>query len=470
MGHGWRLSQVVAVRAEGLPIRELLPLLSEKTGVRLVADSFVTDDKVILLGPPRPLRDLLSDVAALFDDGWIVEQTGKEAPSYRLSRSQRARRYEQRLAEEMDNRVLGQLDDQVKALKETPEQFARRSPSDPARQTLSTADGRLATDVFALLPPEKRRQLIDQWYVRLPVSALSADQKKQLEPHFFGDKFKPDPNDPNGLTPTPVPREEMDKRDITFDILGNRLTGQLHVSLRAPTGFDLPLADVHTNARLPLPAHGNPYTGAKVTDLREVPTADDIRAAQGQGWIEKLRALAEKTGKPIVSDFFRSKSMQFATVGEEPVAAHPGEAALDTLCQEPGYLWWIRGKTLMLRKRDWYYQQLYEVPDWWTQTLVRRVKEQKGIVTNGDVLSLLDLTTNQIVGLSESSGEQSDRRILAGLRATFAVIAGSPVDKKAPLYSGQFTSPELRRATVKPDLSDPRMNAFFPGVSGGAFP
>ena len=34
-----RLSQMVAVRAEGLPIGELLPLLSEKTGVRLIADT-----------------------------------------------------------------------------------------------------------------------------------------------------------------------------------------------------------------------------------------------------------------------------------------------------------------------------------------------------------------------------------------------------------------------------------------------
>ena len=173
-----------------------------------------------------------------------------------------------------------------------------------------------------------------------------------------------------------------------------------------------------------------------------------------------------------MSDFYHSKPMHFSTEGEETTSNDPATAALDALCREPGYLWWARGKTLLLRKRDWYYQRLYEVPDAWIQTLVRHVKEQNGKVTNGDVLSLLDLTTDQIVGLSESSGGQDDRRILAGLRMMLAVMANSPVDRKAPIYAGrvQPATDNSRRATVKPNLADPRMNAFFKALLAEHFP
>src|SRR5437899_2553198 len=57
-----RASQKVAVTAEGMPIRDLLAALSDKTGVSVSAADELADEKVMLFSPARPLRDLLEDL------------------------------------------------------------------------------------------------------------------------------------------------------------------------------------------------------------------------------------------------------------------------------------------------------------------------------------------------------------------------------------------------------------------------
>jgi hypothetical protein len=116
--------------------------------------------------------------------------------------------------------------------------------------------------------------------------------------------------------------------------------------------------------------------------------------------------------------------------------AAPAVTALDAFCRPQGYLWWNRGKTLLLRKRDWYTQRLYEVPDRWVSGLIERLKAEKGVLTIDDVLSLHQLTTNQIAGLNGRMGIHSDRLAMSGLRELLAVVAAIPGDKSRPLYSG----------------------------------
>src|SRR4051812_11617631 len=65
-----RAAQKVTVSAEGLPVTELLALLAQKTGISLSAAPEVADDKVIVFGPACPLREILADIAALFNDRW----------------------------------------------------------------------------------------------------------------------------------------------------------------------------------------------------------------------------------------------------------------------------------------------------------------------------------------------------------------------------------------------------------------
>ena len=62
------LDQQIHIQAEGIPISNLLALVSKQTGVDVIARSDVADDKVIIFGPPRPLKAVLADLAALYND------------------------------------------------------------------------------------------------------------------------------------------------------------------------------------------------------------------------------------------------------------------------------------------------------------------------------------------------------------------------------------------------------------------
>src|SRR5205823_3062379 len=89
-----RLAQMVRVSVEGLPVSDLLAKLAAKTGVALAAEPDIGDDKLIVFGPARPLRELLADLAALFNDRWESKRTVSGAVRYRLFRSAAARQLE----------------------------------------------------------------------------------------------------------------------------------------------------------------------------------------------------------------------------------------------------------------------------------------------------------------------------------------------------------------------------------------
>ena len=79
----------------------------------------------------------------------------------------------------------------------------------------------------------------------------------------------------------------------------------------------------------------------------------------------------------------------------------PEVIALDRLCWKVGYLWWTRSDgALLFRKRDWFEQQRYEVPDRWLVETVARMKAQKHIPKVADLLRARELTARQILGLN----------------------------------------------------------------------
>lgn len=456
-----RLRQKVIVEAEGIPLGDLMAVVKKKTGIAISANSSIADDKVIVFGPARPLGDVLADIAALYNATWLVETGSDGVNRYVLARDVKSRHYDEDLANANDRQLLAQLDDQAKALEETPEEPARRPENDPARQALKDPNVRIITGIYALLSRSQREQLIEKWRVSLPVSALSKTQKDQIEHMFHGPEFSPDKT--GGLQITEIPRDEMDKHELTFDILGWAGDGSARVFMTAPSGFNMLMAAFHASAKFALPPRGDPYSGKKVAAAAPLPDLEDVRAAAGD-WIDRLKSLAEKSGQPIVSDFYRSKPIQAAEAGEEPNAANPGAGALDGLCRPQGYLWWNRSRTLLFRKRDWYTQQLYEVPDRWVVTLVQHLKAQNGVPTYADVYSLLDLSTNQIVGLMQSAGGFTDRRILAGLRETLACAAAATRDPDQPLWTGPITSPtenNIDRLALRPDPGSPRQRALL---------
>jgi beta-lactamase regulating signal transducer with metallopeptidase domain len=452
-----RLDQRVKISAEGISLGELLPLISQKTGVSLAANRYTADDKVVLFGPARPLRDVLADIAALFNDLWDPEQGNDGKIQYVLIRDLKTRQYEERLGQESDRRLLAQLEEQVKALRETPSQLERRPEADPIR-ALSHADFRTATRLYALLGPEQKRTLIERWQIRFPVSEIPTDLKAALESLFFGEKLSPAKN--NGFQITEIPREKMDTADISFGIMGHWSTGLFQVFMQAPTGFTMPIMSFNAATKFVFPPHGNPYTGDKIPTRTPLPDPAQVKEATAKEWPDRLKQLADKTGFAIVSDYYRSKPIVVAAQGDEPVDANTPTGALDAFCQPQGYLWWTRGKTLVLKKRDWHNQRLYEVPDRWVTGLVERMKAQGGLPTYADLFGLLELSTSQMVGLADSAGGNADRRLLAGLREMLTAAAASPGDKKRPVYTGLTYASHAHTNAIHPNMADPRHHAL----------
>ncbi|HLJ54010.1 MAG TPA: hypothetical protein VKT77_03170 [Chthonomonadaceae bacterium] len=451
-----RCNQRVAISAEGIPIRDLLALLSEKTRVDLKAQDYVANDKIVLFTPARPLRDVLNDIATLFDDGWLPGKTGDHKNRYLLVRTQRGRDYEDGLSQDMNRKMLAQMDAQVKALQETPDELKRRPASDPIRRALSTEDGRLGTGIFALLNAQQRAQLMENWRTQIPVSMLSAEQKKGLEPLFFGDRF--DASKTGGFVLNQIPREEMDKHEMRFNLIG--FHGELSVYMTAPIGFNVEVTKFSAGAKFLLPPHGNPYTGKPVKAGAGLPDSKRVAVSRGASWVETLHALEEKTGMPVVADFYRSKPVHAAD-GEQDVSSDPAVQALDALSRPEGYLWWTRDKTLLLRKRDWYSQRLYEAPDWWVETVAKRIDAHKDALTYADVLSLSDLSVDQIIGLFESLGLHTNRDNLSGLREMLASLAACPIDVNTRLYKGIVIAGDSQKLGVHPYLNDARQRALL---------
>src|SRR5579871_3239864 len=176
-----RLSQRVAIRAEGLPVTELLALLSHKTGVAFTTQEDIGDEKVVLFSPARPLRDTLADLAALFNNQWIHVEKEGERPRYKLIRTGVARAYEDSFTGGPRQRMMMQLEEQVRALEETTEQLKRRPADDVIRATLLNPERRLATQFYALLPPDQKQQLFATGaMLPVPFSALTHEQQNAL--------------------------------------------------------------------------------------------------------------------------------------------------------------------------------------------------------------------------------------------------------------------------------------------------
>ena len=109
------------------------------------------------------------------------------------------------------------------------------------------------------------------------------------------------------------------------------------------------------------------------------------------------------TGNPVMADYFRAKDME--SLFENPAPALTAKELanatnmLDAFCRPGGCLWWTSGKTLLLRTRTWYVTRRYEISDRWLLDVSKHLQAQRGIPTYADVLRLLDLTPEQMVGL-----------------------------------------------------------------------
>jgi hypothetical protein len=494
-----RLLQKVAVRAEGLSLDDLFILLSRKTGIELSASRDTGEEKVLLFGPARPLRELLADLAALLNDRWERKTTTGGGTRYVLARDLRARQYEARLVHATVERLMAKLDEQVRALAETPEQLARRPEHDPIRVFLSEdAMGRVGTIFYAALSRAQREALFARRRLDIPFAALSPEQQEPLRKAFAEriaaeqEFFKQNPELLAGR-PVPVRKpEELEKGTLRFRVqptggfvsvginmgrlpmLAQVTVDEAGRTAYSTSGWPITLLDSRTGWLLP--PHGNPYTRAPVPGDASLPAVgypperSEGRvpargAAAEKAWPDRLRRLAEASGAAVMADYYRGKPLARPPDAADPTRpADAPTAALDALCQRDGYLWWMRGKTLLLRKRDWYQQRLYEVSDRWMLALIERLKIQSGIPSYADVARVLELTTDQIVDLNSLQGGSyvDEPELLAGLPELLAIVNASPKGLTTPLTTGSPTAEGLERSTLTYRVLTPRQRALLP--------
>jgi hypothetical protein len=178
-------------------------------------------------------------------------------------------------------------------------------------------------------------------------------------------------------------------------------------------------------------------------------------SANTADWPDRLKKLAESTGCTVVSDYYRSKLVtrpydEMLADGGTP----PTIAALDRICHKQGYLWWVHGKTLLFRKRDWYKQRQYEVPDSWLTSLCERMKAQHGAPTYRDFFSLSALDRRQVLGLASlrfrqqpadtTSVNEIGENNLAGFFDALALAKDLYGDDKKPLQKKGLQPDDFR--------------------------
>jgi hypothetical protein len=466
-----RLDRAVTVSVEGMAVAELLERLSAKTGIALAAAPDLGQEKVIAFGRNRPLRELLADLATLFNNRWRREKRGGEL-RYVMDRDAAARQHEELLVRAELERLLARFQAQLQALPLTPAELAAQPREGLSNAFLSDPDMRPALELAALLDSRQRERLLSRGRLSIPLAALGGPHRDKVR-DLLGRRLAAEQaffDSPEGqalgpkLTAMRRGFADIEKGAVRFRAHrtgGYRLVGmevgtrRFDAQVREKEGggdslvmSGWPIALLETSEAWLLPPHGNPYTGEPVA-AAAMPAVEAIRQAGATRALgDRLRHLARATGRPVLADFYRCPPVA------RPVGAAAGTpveermAALDAVCRPAGYLWWMRGETLLLRKRDWYTQRLYEVPDTWLTAVTGRLRAQEGRLTFGDLYRLLELTERQLVGLTslaEAHAEDTDQ--IVGLPELLAVLrAGTPAN--APVLHGQPSAAERRRSTV----------------------
>ncbi len=408
-----RLDRAVSVRVEGIPVGDLLALLAKKTGVELKASREVADDKVVVFSPSRPLRATLTDLAALFNDSWEPIDLANGQKRYLLVRRSKALRYEDGLEQQVVTRMKALLDAQVKALDETPEQTAKRPAKDFIRQNFESrlTHGRQATRLYGQLSQDQKDSLFAQGFLNVSFASSTPTQQIMAREAFGEVLTTLRVLDEAQRAQFPEVHIVMDSPDVLersglrFRLTHTNNAGLSAEVLQVILGANtyMTMGRFESKEQWLLPPHGNPYTRKEVAEKAVLPAVDLIRkASEKTTWIDRLQALAESSHCPIFADYFRSPALIHDLQAAPPVADSP-TSALDALCRPSGYLWWVGDgldQTVLLRKRDWYTQRRYEVPDAWMREMARRLARQKSVPTYGDLCQLLDLTPSQISGLN----------------------------------------------------------------------
>ena len=434
-----RLQRKVRVHAEGIALGELLPLVSRKCQVQLTVSRDLADEKILHFGPERPLGVVLADLAALFNARWT--RTGGPEAAYELAQSLPQRQLEARLLRSVTERMMAQLEEQVRALGETPEQLRQRPPTDRVRRLFSSDEPGhlLGTQIYALLGPQHRERLFAAGSLRIGFQEFTPAQQATLRNVYEGfiekdrqrneEVMREDPNSRVHVTT----QEELESLGVVVYV--QRQGGRASAYVRVGNTGHLQLGYLDGGDQL-LPRHGNPYTAEEVSPDGLPGAEQSSMAARERTWIDQLRKLAELTGITIAADYYRVRPVhEPRPLPSSPEALKDPVLALDTLCSRSGALWWNAGQTLFVRKRDFFIQRLYEPPDRWLAAGSEALRARSGAVQLQDLLRLRDLTPRQVAGLRNLVRVHPvDERFNRDLHPMLALLATLGRPGSTPIY------------------------------------
>ena len=446
-----RLERPVRVTSPGIGVAALLARLSKASGVSLTADTAAGEDKVTLYGPARPVREVLGDLAELFGHRWQRRRVGAET-RYVLAVDPEVRRRSKALAEAPVEGFLTALDAQARALRETPLQLARRPESDPVRKALSDPQGRQSMALFAMLNSRQRRQLVEWGHYRVLFSQLPPEHQATIQRNFAEQERKTGDTFISSVKITMVRR--VNPPDVSFSTARWSQHPASRLVLRMyPLGF--PFADVWAPEPLPAALRGNPY-GRESAGAQAPPTVTGPFPA-GRDWPSRLQELAEKTGLPVLSDYYRLHCRPDGLDARPTIkdAASPWDA----FAYDAGSRWWTRGRSVLFRKRDWFQRDRYEIPDPWLDTTTALLRAHGETPRLGDLLRVADLSTQQQLAVSSLGVERSvaydtfedDQERTAGLPELLALLKGRypPRSRKDVRLVRQSTIPREQYEAVE---------------------
>ena len=107
-----RLVRKINLAVKGIPLSDLCSRLSQETGVTMIANRRVADDRVTIFCLQRPLRDIMRQISALFGFSW--ERQGVEgAYLYEVTQSLRSQLLEEGLRQKDHDEMILSLDHQM---------------------------------------------------------------------------------------------------------------------------------------------------------------------------------------------------------------------------------------------------------------------------------------------------------------------------------------------------------------------
>jgi hypothetical protein len=328
------------------PITPLLEELSEQSGVSLRVDKDLAALRVTVRLEGVPISHVRECLSTVLHLSWKRdERVEKGKEGYVLYRSARDAAEATRLRELGEKAARNGIEEMIRALKLSPEEFEKLKESRPLiHALLSLPVNREAAGMAAHLSPEQMDRLCSGGQLTFLVADLPATLR-QLAAQCYKRQDLPDQlaREPS----TVVFRTRGTGVDRTLDVGLYGPNGARGAGIRG-TGYEEAYAN--EPPAVPLPAD-DPSIDEIVT-LREPLKADKFD--------EFLVLLADALDFDLVSEAY-TQSRWLPTYSYEPHKQRR-RILLDTLCTGLR-VWGKKGKTYLIQHVKWYEDRLAEVPE-----------------------------------------------------------------------------------------------------------